>query len=84
VVVGVCMQPDRIVPVKAITKELTVAYVYMYGRKDFALAIDLLDRGRLDASAMVTDQIGFAAFPDAFDALRSDKAQCKVLLRPGL
>jgi len=84
VVAGVCMQPDRIVPVKAITKELTVAYVYMYGRKDFALAIEMLDRGRIDASAMLTDQVGFADFPAAFDALRSDKRQCKVMLRPGL
>jgi 2-desacetyl-2-hydroxyethyl bacteriochlorophyllide A dehydrogenase len=83
VVVGVCMQPDRIVPVKAITKELTVAYVYMYGRKDFALAIDLLDRGRLDASAMVTGRVGFDGFSAAFDSLRSDKSQCKVLLLPG-
>ncbi len=84
VVVGVCMQPDRIVPVKALTKELTISYVYMYGRKDFALAIDMLDRGRLDAAALVTDQVGFARFPEAFEALRSDKRQCKVLLRPGV
>ena len=83
VVAGVCMQPDRIVPVKAITKELTVAYVYMYGRKDFALAIEMLDRGRIDASAMLTGEVGFSDFPAAFDSLRSDKSQCKVLLRPG-
>ncbi|MGE0153954.1 MAG: alcohol dehydrogenase catalytic domain-containing protein [Reyranellaceae bacterium] len=82
VVAGVCMQPDRIVPVKAITKELTVSYVYMYGRKDFALAIEMLDRGRLDPSAMLTGQVGFAQFPTAFDALRTDKSQCKVMLRP--
>jgi 2-desacetyl-2-hydroxyethyl bacteriochlorophyllide A dehydrogenase len=84
VVAGVCMQPDRIVPVKAITKELTVSYVYMYGRKDFALAIEMLDRGRIDPAAMLTDQVGFAQFPAAFDALRGDKRQCKVMLRPGL
>ena len=84
VVAGVCMQPDRIVPVKAITKELTVSYVYMYGRKDFGLAIEMLDRGRIDASAMLTDQVGFNEFPAAFDALRGDKRQCKVMLRPEL
>ena len=84
VVVGVCMQPDRIVPVKAITKELTVSYVYMYGRKDFALAIEMLDRGRIDPAAMLTDQVGFAQFPAAFDVPRRDKRQCKVMLRPAL
>ena len=40
-------------------------------------------RGRIDASAMLTGQVGFANFPAAFDSLRSDKSQCKVLLRPG-
>ena len=84
VVAGVCMQPDRILPVKAVTKELTVSYVYMYGRKDFALAIEMIDRGRIDPAAMLTGQVGFAGFPDAFDRLRTDKAQCKVLLRPDL
>lgn len=84
VVVGVCMQPDRIVPVKAITKELQVNYVYMYRKQDFALTIELLDRGRIDASAMITDRVGFDRFPDAFDGLRRDKTQCKVLLEPAL
>lgn len=82
VVAGVCMQPDRIIPVKAVTKELQVNYVYCYRKQDFALTIELLDRGVIDASAMVTDRVGFDRFPDAFDNLRRDKLQCKVLLEP--
>jgi threonine dehydrogenase-like Zn-dependent dehydrogenase len=44
----------------------------------------MLDRGRFDPSAMLTDQVGFAQFPAAFDALRGDKRQCKVMLRPNI
>jgi threonine dehydrogenase-like Zn-dependent dehydrogenase len=82
VVAGVCMQPDRILPVKAITKELEVRYVFGYGRRDFAVTIDMLARGRVDASALVSDVVAFDAFPAAFDALRTDKRQVKVLLEP--
>ena len=83
VVVGVCMQPDRVIPVKAVTKELQINYVFMYTKQDFALAIDMLDRQRIDAAPMVTDVVGFAAFADAFEALKTPNHQCKILLEPG-
>lgn len=83
VVAGVCMQPDRILPVKAITKELQVNYVFMYLKQDFAFAIDMLAQGRIDASAMITDTVGFDGFPQAFEALKTPTTQCKVMLVPG-
>jgi (R,R)-butanediol dehydrogenase/meso-butanediol dehydrogenase/diacetyl reductase len=82
VVAGVCMQPDRILPVKAITKELQVNYVYAYRRADFAFAIAMLAAGRIDSRPMVSGAVGFEAFPAAFEALKTDKNQCKVLLQP--
>jgi (R,R)-butanediol dehydrogenase/meso-butanediol dehydrogenase/diacetyl reductase len=82
VVVGVCMQPDRILPVKAITKELQVNYVYGYRREDFAFAIDMLAAGRIDSRPMVTGSVGFEAFSAAFEALKTDKGHCKVMLEP--
>ena len=82
VVAGVCMQPDRILPVKAITKELEVRYVFGYGKRDFAFAIDVLARGRVDAAPMLTDTVGWDAFPAAFEALRTDKSRIKVMLEP--
>ena len=82
VVVGVCMPPDRVLPVKAITKELEVRYVFGYGRRDFALTIDMLARGRLDVSPMLSDTVGWDEFPAAFEALRRDKRRVKVLLEP--
>ena len=82
VVVGVCMAPDTLRPVRAITRELQVNYVYMYRRDEFALTIDLLDRGRLQPDAMLTGMVEFADFPAAFEGLKTDKSACKVLLLP--
>jgi threonine dehydrogenase-like Zn-dependent dehydrogenase len=83
VILGVCMAPDTIRPVKAITKELQINYVYMYRRQEFELTIDLLNRELIDPSPMLTGTVGFAEFPQAFAALKTDKTACKVLLIPG-
>jgi threonine dehydrogenase-like Zn-dependent dehydrogenase len=82
VVAGVCMQPDRILPVKAITKELDVRYVFGYGKRDFALTIDMLAARRIDAAPMLSETVRLDAFPAAFEALRTDKRKAKVLLEP--
>ena len=82
VVAGVCMQPDTILPVKAITKELEVRYVFGYGKRDFALSIAMLADGRVDASPMLSEAVGFSAFPAAFESLRTDKRRVKVMLEP--
>ncbi len=83
VVVGVCMQPDTILPVKAVTKELQVNYVFGYRRADFAFTIDMLAASRLDPLPMISRTVGFAAFPAAFEALKTSKHDCKVMLEPG-
>lgn len=83
IVVGVCMQPDRVLPTKAITKELTVRYVFAYEKRDFELSVDLLARRRIDPSAMLTGSVSFEGFAAMFENLKTDKTQCKVLLNPG-
>ncbi len=82
VVVGVCMATDHLEPVKAIAKELTVNYVFMYRRQDFEITIDLINRERIDPSAMLTATVNFEAFPAAFESLKTDKRGCKVMLTP--
>jgi (R,R)-butanediol dehydrogenase/meso-butanediol dehydrogenase/diacetyl reductase len=82
VVVGLCMHPDTILPVKAMTKELTISYCTMYRRRDFEMTLEMLDMGRIDPMAMVTDVVGFDAFPAAFHGLKKPADQCKVLLEP--
>lgn len=82
VILGVCMAQDRFTPVKALTKELTISYAYMYRRQEFQLAIDLMDRERIDPSPMLTRTVGFDEFPATFEAMKRDKSACKVLLVP--
>lgn len=83
VVAGVCMHPDRILPVKAVTKELDLVFAYCYRRQDFQLTIEMLDAGRIPAGELVSDRVGFDAFPVAFEALKQPNGQVKVLLEPG-
>jgi (R,R)-butanediol dehydrogenase/meso-butanediol dehydrogenase/diacetyl reductase len=82
VVVGVCMAPDTILPVKAITKELQVNYVYMYNRQDFELALDLMHRELIDPTPMISGNVTFEDFPRTFENLKNDKTACKVILMP--
>ena len=79
---GLCMQPDTTLPVKAISKELSVKYVYMYEKRDFELTLEMLDRGRIDISPMINGVVGFDDFSAAFEGLKTPSDQCKVLLDP--
>jgi (R,R)-butanediol dehydrogenase/meso-butanediol dehydrogenase/diacetyl reductase len=82
VVVGLCMAADRFFPAKAITKELDLTFVFVYRRRDFEIVVDLLGRGRIEASGLVTDRVGFERFSEAFEALKKPSDQIKVMLEP--
>ena len=82
VVVGVCMHDDTIQPTKAITKELSVRYVYCYERADFQFTIDMMAAGRINPSAMISARVGFDEFPDLFAEMMRPTDHCKVLLKP--
>jgi (R,R)-butanediol dehydrogenase/meso-butanediol dehydrogenase/diacetyl reductase len=82
IVVGVCMQPDTIVPGMAILKEVSLHFVVAYRKSDFRLTIDMLHGGRIAPDAMVTDIVGLDGFADAFETLKTPTTQCKVLLEP--
>jgi len=83
VVVGVCMKLDHMLPILAIAKELQVNYVLAYRHQDFAFTIQMLAAGRIDPLPMLSGTVGFDAFPAAFEALKTSKQECKVMLHPG-
>ncbi len=58
-------------------------YVFGYRRADFAFTIDMLAAGRLDPLPMLSGTVGFAGFSAAFEALKTSKHECKVVLEPG-
>ena len=79
---GNCMVPDTIVPALAMTKQVRIQGSMVYSVGEFETVADVLDAGRVDPRAMVTDTIGYAELPETFEALRHPTTQCKVLLKP--
>jgi threonine dehydrogenase-like Zn-dependent dehydrogenase len=82
VVVGVLMMEDVIVPISGILKEVDIQFVLGYVDEDFGIVLDALAKKTFDAKPMVSDVVGFAELPAAFEALRKPKQQIKVLIRP--
>ncbi|MBY0334212.1 MAG: zinc-binding dehydrogenase, partial [Acetobacteraceae bacterium] len=83
-VVGVCMEEDRIRPRMAIRKEIALQFAFAYTRGDFAAVLDHLAAGRLRGADFVTAVIGLDALPEIFEALRRPSDQVKVLVDPTL
>ena len=84
VVVGVNRGEDVILPRTAIRKELSLQFVLGYQHEDFALVLDLLAQGRIDADALVSRVIGLDELPETFERLRRPGPDAKVLIDPGL
>jgi threonine dehydrogenase-like Zn-dependent dehydrogenase len=82
VVVGVCMQTDRIEPFFAAVKELEVRFAFGYTREEFAITLDRLARGALPSAGLVTSVVGLDGVAAAFEALRHPGEHGKVLVRP--
>lgn len=82
VVVGLCMGADTISPAVAFIKELDICFTFAYRKQDFEMAVDMLGRGRIGAGGMITDCVGFDAFADVFEALKTPSDQIKVMLEP--
>lgn len=83
VVVGVCPTEDRVLPQRAMAKEINLQFVMGYGKPDWRRVLDLLDAGRVDPAPMVTDTVSLDELPAAFEALRRPTTQIKLLVRPG-
>jgi threonine dehydrogenase-like Zn-dependent dehydrogenase len=83
VVAGVCMQPDRIRPLLAVVKELTVQFVYAYDADEFAATLRALAEGTPDVARMITGRVGFDGVAATFETLGAADHHVKVLVEPG-
>jgi threonine dehydrogenase-like Zn-dependent dehydrogenase len=82
VVVGVCMEPDRIRPAMAINKEIDLRFVLGYTPLEFRDALHLLADGKVDAAPMITGEVGLDGVAAAFDALADPETHAKILVDP--
>jgi threonine dehydrogenase-like Zn-dependent dehydrogenase len=82
VVVGVCMEEDRILPLLGVVKELDLRFAFGYQPHEFAGTLRRIAEGELDVGPMVTGRVGLDGLADAFAALGRPDEQVKVLVEP--
>jgi threonine dehydrogenase-like Zn-dependent dehydrogenase len=82
VVVGVCMETDRVEPSLGINKELNLQFVLGYTPEEFAATLQALAEGRIAAAPLVTGTVGVDGIPHAFEALARPEQHAKILAEP--
>jgi threonine dehydrogenase-like Zn-dependent dehydrogenase len=82
VVVGVCMETDRIEPFFGILKQLSVQFVLAYTPDEFAESLRHLAEGRIDAQALITGTVGLDGVAGAFADLASPERHAKIMVDP--
>jgi threonine dehydrogenase-like Zn-dependent dehydrogenase len=82
VIVGVCMEPDTIHPLRGISKELNLQFVLGYDAEEFAATLRHIGEGAIPTAPLVTGKVGVAGVAEAFDALASPERHAKILVEP--
>jgi len=82
VVVGVCMEPDTIHPLRGISKELNLQFVLGYDAEEFAATLRHIAEGVIPAAPLVTGTVGVDGVAGAFEALASPERHAKILVEP--
>ena len=82
VVVGVCMEVDRINPFFGISKELNVQFCLGYDPMEFNESLRAIAEGDIDVEPMITGRVGLDGVADAFEALGDPDQHCKILVTP--
>jgi len=81
-VAGVCFAEDRIMPITALMKEVSVQFSQCYTERNFAAVCEALARGQLRPEPMHTHTVRLEALPQTFERLHSHPEGCKVLIEP--
>jgi threonine dehydrogenase-like Zn-dependent dehydrogenase len=82
VVVGVCMEADRQIPMYACFKELSLQYVLAWTPAEFTKALELIASGAVNVSPMVTGKVGIGEVAGAFAELANPNRHTKILVEP--
>ncbi len=80
VVVGVCMQADRLYPLVGIGKELSIQFVLAYTPQEFADALRSIAEGTVDLAPWITGTVDIAGVPQAFLDLGSPDEHAKIMV----
>lgn len=82
VVVGVCMQDDRIEPAIALQKEIDLRFVWGYSPLEYYDTLHMIAQGKVNCAPLVTGVVGLAGVESAFAALGDAERHAKILIDP--
>jgi threonine dehydrogenase-like Zn-dependent dehydrogenase len=82
VVVGVCMEPDTIHPLRGISKELSLHFVLGYDGAEFATTLRHIAEGMMPTAPLITGTVGLDGVAGAFEELASPERHAKILVTP--
>jgi threonine dehydrogenase-like Zn-dependent dehydrogenase len=82
VVVGVCMEPDKVRPAMAVNKEIDLRFVVGYTPLEFRDTLHMLAEGEVNAAPIVTGTVGLPGVESAFAALGDPETHAKILIDP--
>ena len=77
---GYCFMADAIVPAFAGGREAKLLFPQLYTMKEFRWALEVLNQGAVEPRAMITQTVSLDGLPGAFDRLRGNPEQCKVIV----
>ncbi|HEY5638711.1 MAG TPA: zinc-binding dehydrogenase [Dehalococcoidia bacterium] len=83
VVVGVTMGEDRIKPMVAIVKELSIRFSFGYSLEEFAETLHAIADGRIEVAPLITGRVGLDGVAGAFEDLSNPVEHVKILVEPG-
>jgi threonine dehydrogenase-like Zn-dependent dehydrogenase len=81
-IVGACMQEDRIHPMLGVGKELSLQFVLGYEPDEFAASLAAIADERVDLAPLVTGVVDIDGIPQAFTDLANPEAHAKILVEP--
>lgn len=84
VVVGVCMEDDRITPVLAINKQLSLDFVFAYSPEEFAQTLRRVAEGTINVAPLISGVVGRSGVAAAFEALGKPGGPVKLMVNPAL
>jgi len=82
VIVGVCMEPDTIHPLRGISKELSLQFVLGYDGDEFAATLHHVAEGAIPTRPLITGKVGLDGVASAFAELASPERHAKILVEP--
>jgi threonine dehydrogenase-like Zn-dependent dehydrogenase len=84
VVAGVCMEPDTIRPLVAVSKEINLQFVLGYEPMEFRRTLDHIASKEIDVEPLITGEVGISGVPKAFEDLGDPETHAKILVEPAL